>query len=376
MKYFRSRYTSALKLLDGYQYPEPFHIAAKNFFKQNKKFGSKDRKAIAEVGYTYFRCGKSLSHLPLSRGLVISSLLLDFEEVDQWNNVAKEAGLDFELPTHFFKEGNVLKTIESLVGEKCFFYPEEVLMPEYTHYNDAINTKFRPRNWAKDHLDNEPRKLGVVGAKELALNTKLEDTTQVQDLSSQYICSKVKIGEGDYVWDVCSGGGGKSLNLIKGRDANFYLSDVRPGILENAKSRFRAMFYKAKYAAIDLSKEQKTLVFGQDKIQHDSFDVIVADVPCSGSGTWFRTPEHFSNFSYDGLDKYAERQKSIVKNALPFLKKGGRFYYITCSVFSVENAEVKEWILANTELVLEEEVLFDGIVQKADGMYMASFILS
>jgi 16S rRNA (cytosine967-C5)-methyltransferase len=376
LKYFRSRYTNALRLLDGYQYPEPFHITAKNFFKLHKKFGSKDRKAVAEVAYTYFRCGKSLSQLPVGKGLLISSLLLEFDEVDQWNSVAKEAGLDTVLPDNFFQEGSVLKTIAELVGTETHFYPDGVLMSDFEHYNDAENARFRPRNWAKDHLDQEPRKLGVLGAKELALNTKLEDTTQVQDLSSQYTCSKIYISDGDNVWDACSGGGGKSLNLIKGSGANFYLSDIRPGILENAKARFKAMFYKARYAVADLSKSTDKLHFGNDKVGHGAFDVIVADVPCSGSGTWYRTPEHFSNFKYEKLGEIAERQKQIVKNSLPFLRKGGRFYYITCSVFSAENNEVKEWILANTDLTLEEEMSFDGIAQKADGMYMTSFILS
>ena len=374
MKYFRSRYSNALRLLDGYQYPEPFHITAKNFFKLHKKFGSKDRKAVAEVAYTYFRCGKSISALPIGKGLIISSLLLDFEEVDQWNSVAKEAGLDYVLPPNFFQEGNVLNTIKELVGTETHFYPEGVLMKEFAHYNDAQNIRFRPRNWAKDHLDQEPRKLGIEGAKELALNTKLEDTTQVQDLSSQYICSKVRIDEGDKVWDVCCGGGGKSLNLIKGRDASFYLSDIRPGIIENAKARFKAMFYKAKYTVADLSNPTDKLHFGDEKVGNGAFDVVVADVPCSGSGTWYRTPEHFSHFDYTKLSEYADRQKSIVQNALPFLQKGGKFYYITCSVFSVENTEVKDWILANTDLSLEDEICFDGIDQKADGMYMASFV--
>ena len=135
------------------------------------------------------------------------------------------------------------------------------------------------------------------------------------------------------------------------------------------------MFYKATYTVADLSNPTDKLHFGDEKVGNGAFDVVVADVPCSGSGTWYRTPEHFSHFDYAKLSEYADRQKSIVQNALPFLQKGGKFYYITCSVFSVENTEVKDWILANTDLSLEDEICFDGIDQKADGMYMASFVL-
>ncbi len=67
--------------------------------------------------------------------------------------------------------------------------------------------------------------------------------------------------------------------------------------------------------------------------------------------------------------------KEIVKNAISFLKKGGKFYYITCSIFKEENEEVRDWILANTDLKMVEEIAFDGIRQKADGMYMVSFTI-
>ncbi len=373
MRYFRSRYSSALQLLRGYTYPEPFHIAAKNFFKGNKKFGSKDRKAIAEICYTYLRCGKAVEGVDLEKGLLLSSLFLDFDRVEDWNKIAQEGGHAYVLPADFFDSGNVINYVSEALGQQISYYPDGYLMEDFEHYNDAENVRFRPKNWAKDHTDDEIRKLGAIGVKELKLNETLPDTLQVQDLSSQFICTGIYIEDGDKIWDVCSGAGGKSLNLSSRGVGEFYLSDVRPAIIQNAKSRFASMYYMAHYGVADMQKPATQLKFGAKDVGHGYFDTIVADVPCSGSGTWFRTPEHFARFSYNEVVTYATRQKEIVKNAAPFLKKGGSFHYITCSVFAQENTEVRDWIVANTGLKFVEEIAFDGLRQRADGMYMATF---
>lgn len=373
MRYFRSRYSSALQLLRGYAYPEPFHIAAKNFFKGNKKFGSKDRKAIAEICYMYLRCGKAMESCSLEKGLLLSSLYLDFDRVADWNKVADEAGIDFSLPEHFFDSGNVSDFVAKALNNEISYFPKGCLMQDFEHYDDADNVRFRPKNWAKDHTDDEVRHLGIVGVKELKLNETLPDTLQVQDLSSQYICDKIELNEGDKIWDVCSGSGGKSLNLSSRGIGEFYLSDVRPSIIQNAKSRFAAMYYSAHFGIADMQKEETVLKFGAMDVEGPYFDTIVADVPCSGSGTWFRNPEHFTRFDYEEIENYASRQKTIVKNASVFLQKGGSLYYITCSVFTQENSEVRDWIVENTDLKFVEEIAFDGLRQRADGMYMVRF---
>jgi 16S rRNA (cytosine967-C5)-methyltransferase len=375
LRYYRSRYNSALQLLKGYKYPEPFHIAAKNFFKQSKKFGSKDRKAISEICYTYLRCGLAFKDVPIEEGLLLSGLFMDFEPASDWNNQCKELSLDYKVDDNFFEEGSAVDFVSNAIGKEIDFYKEDFLMQDFEHYNLGSNVRFRPKNWAKDHTDDEPRKLGTIGSKELTLiNQNLDATTQVQDLSSQYMCHNIKAKDDDKIWDVCCGAGGKTLNLSSESRSDFYLSDIRPQIIENAKSRFKSMHYDANYAVADLSKPQQELKFGAKSIKEGYFDTIIADVPCSGSGTWFRTPEHFTRFDYNSLTRVSDKQKNIVANAAKFLKKGGLFYYITCSVFNEENTAVKDWIEENTELKLDREVSFDGIKQRADGMYMAVFL--
>lgn len=373
MKYFYSRFNSAEALLTEYTAPEPFHIASKAFFKGKKKYGSKDRKAITELCYTYWRAGLSFTDLSLKKRLLWSSLLLGIEDIAAWNKIANELGIDHELDEEYAVLQNNVAYLQKATGITIHFYPEQKLMDRAAHYNKGINALYRPKNWAKDHASETKGSLDLEGCITILHNDKLEKTVQVQDLSSQYVCNKIRIRDGEKVWDVCSGAGGKSLNLASQGNGNYYLTDVRQGILQNARKRMTDLHYDAKYAAVDLSQHQEFLRFEKENIPQEYFDKIVIDVPCSGSGTWFRTPENFSNFSYDSLSDYITRQKDIVRNAIPFLQAEGDLYYITCSVFAEENTEMKEWIVKNTKLSMKEEVFFDGIGQGADAMYMVHF---
>jgi 16S rRNA (cytosine967-C5)-methyltransferase len=103
------------------------------------------------------------------------------------------------------------------------------------------------------------------------------------------------------------------------------------------------------------------------------FDLVICDAPCTGSGTWSRTPEQLFFFTANKIDKYAALQRKIVSNAIPFLKAGGYFLYITCSVFKKENEEVAGFIKSEFHLQLVKMELLKGYNKKADTMFVALF---
>jgi 16S rRNA C967 or C1407 C5-methylase (RsmB/RsmF family)/NOL1/NOP2/fmu family ribosome biogenesis protein len=82
------------------------------------------------------------------------------------------------------------------------------------------------------------------------------------------------------------------------------------------------------------------------------FDVIVADVPCSGSGLFRKQPEAVDEWSVDNVKLCSLRQKRIVADALPSLKEGGVFIYSTCSYSKEENEDIVEWLLQEFKLEL------------------------
>jgi 16S rRNA (cytosine967-C5)-methyltransferase len=108
-----------------------------------------------------------------------------------------------------------------------------------------------------------------------------------------------------------------------------------------------------------------------DKLSSRTFDGIICDVPCTGSGTWARTPESLYFFDPATLNTYTERGETILRNAVDYLKPDGRLIYITCSVFHAENEAVVEKVAKEKGLHIEQMQLINGIEQKADCLFVA-----
>jgi 16S rRNA (cytosine967-C5)-methyltransferase len=194
----------------------------------------------------------------------------------------------------------------------------------------------------------------------------------VQDFSSQQTGQVVKsiIRKplfNTFYWDCCAASGGKTImfsDLYPGLEIT--VSDIRFSILDNLHKRFESAGIKNyRSFTADLTKPI-------DINTHKYFDWIVADVPCTGSGTWARTPEELFFFDPKEIETFAVRQKNIVKNALPHLRSRGYFIYITCSVFEKENEGVVKY-LQQKGLALIKQQYLKGYENKADTMFIAVF---
>lgn len=191
----------------------------------------------------------------------------------------------------------------------------------------------------------------------------------VQDLSSQQIADlflRLPIDAVHTMWDCCAGSGGKSIlatdSLAK---LSITASDKRKSILKQLKERFtQAGLTDYQMLEIDLTKQLPSSF-------RDTFSLIWADVPCSGSGTWSRTPEQLYFFDKGTLTRFKELQRSILQNALQRLRPGGYLLYSTCSVFATENEQQVVWLEDEMGLSCLEQQLFDGSAQHADTLYAA-----
>ena len=167
-----------------------------------------------------------------------------------------------------------------------------------------------------------------------------------------------------YVWDCCAASGGKSIHLYDlFPNIKLTVSDIRPSILKNLESRFS----EAGIRNYDLKIADLSRSF------HSGFqyDLIIADVPCSGSGTWRRTPEQMKCFRSDDIQNYVSLQRKIISNVLPSIKSGGYLLYSTCSAFAAENEEQTDWIQKEFNLQIVTSGLIDGTEAMADTMYAA-----
>jgi len=145
------------------------------------------------------------------------------------------------------------------------------------------------------------------------------------------------------------------------------VSDIRSSVLSNLKERFVKAGIK-NYEPFVTDLTQPNL-----KLRSKNFELIICDAPCTGSGTWGRTPEQLYFFDEKKIKQYALLQKKIVSNIIPSLKIEGYLLYITCSVFKKENEEVAEFIKSNSGLELMKMELLRGYEQKADTMFAALF---
>jgi 16S rRNA (cytosine967-C5)-methyltransferase len=189
---------------------------------------------------------------------------------------------------------------------------------------------------------------------------KVLDVLKKEDLFNEPVIS---------VWDCCAASGGKSILAFDklGGKMQLTVSDIRENILSNLKKRFAAAGIKHYQSLVtDLSSAGCKLPTGNCQL-------IICDAPCTGSGTWSRTPEQLFFFKEKMIVAYAAKQQQIVSNIIPHLQAGGVFIYITCSVFKKENEGMVNYVKEKFHLQLLQMELLKGYDKKADSMFVAVF---
>jgi 16S rRNA (cytosine967-C5)-methyltransferase len=193
---------------------------------------------------------------------------------------------------------------------------------------------------------------------------------EVQDASSQLVAQFLDPKPGERVIDACAGAGGKSLHLAalmknKGKVISMDVEDRKLGELRTRSTRAGADIIECRL--IDSSKAVKRL--------KETADALLLDVPCSGSGVWKRNPDSKWKISAKDLEEVGKTQRQILEQYVQMLKPGGRLVYATCSVFPSENAQpIKEFLDKNPDWKLVEEISRSPHREGFDGFYMAKLI--
>lgn len=371
---------SAAEIVRVYDGRIPFAAWLKTYFSQHKKFGSKDRKRVADLCFCYFRLGKAFDHLGTDERLLAAQTLCRADSVfvaglkPEWQHLSglplpdKLAGLLPEGLNAIFP----LPEDVSEVIDKNAFGTSHLVQPD-------LFLRLRPgqKETVLQKLEAASVSFSVEGdcvrlpnGSKIDTVLSLDREAVVQDKNSQRVpdlLPQTLENAAFSCWDCCAASGGKSI-LLHDRfpRVSMAVSDVRESILHNLKSRFRrAGINRYGSFVADVSSPG----FGLQK----KFDLVLCDAPCSGSGTWGRTPEQLRFFDEKKIDHYASLQKAIALNAARCLKKGGLFLYVTCSVFAKENEGVVAFIAAQTGLALKEQRYFTGYGEKADTLYAALF---
>jgi 16S rRNA (cytosine967-C5)-methyltransferase len=371
------------RIIEEYPAEAPLGKFLPGFYRQNKQMGSTDRRIANRLVYNYFRLGKALPNLPNDERLFVAEFLCNTQlnsflqhfkpewaacvnfTLDEKLGMVKTAYPDFNLDDVFPWVKDVSADIDQQAFLKSFFIQPDLYIHVHNGYDHLVKGVL---NKAEVVFKDEGN-----GCLSLPNGTRLENhfPTQhwfeVQDHSSQQTANYFKPQKWDSWWDACAASGGKSLLLHEDEpNIKLVVSDIRESILANLDERFQNAGLRT------YQKKVLDLTQNVDQTLHDyEFDGIILDAPCSGSGTWGRTPEMISQFDEHKIEFFQRLQKTIATNIVKYLKPGKPLIYITCSAFKAENEDVVDYLVKELKLKLEEKKVLKGYGHKADTMFVA-----
>ena len=194
----------------------------------------------------------------------------------------------------------------------------------------------------------------------------------LQEPSAMLPAYLLNLEPGDLVLDLCAAPGGKSMqaSLLMKNEGLIISNDISKNrafaISENAERLGRGNLL--------ITNNDFSLIY--DKFIN-TFDKIILDAPCSGSGMFRKEDKMWKDWSYQKVLKNAEIQKNLIMIAYQMLKPGGTMVYSTCSFSYEEDEEVIDYLIKNTDATLKEipnSELFYKSKNNGHGIHLLPFI--
>ena len=172
---------------------------------------------------------------------------------------------------------------------------------------------------------------------------------EVQDLASQCVVEILDPQPGMRIWDASAGAGGKTLPIAErvGLEGWILATDIRPAVLRNAAGRIRA------HGLQNVTLAQADLL--ADRLPERTFDAVLLDAPCSGTGTWNRNPDGRWRTPREAPGRFSLMQKRMLDRVAEKVRPGGRLVYSVCTLTKAETLDViEEFLSARPDFALEE----------------------
>lgn len=204
-------------------------------------------------------------------------------------------------------KGSRARVIEQLQGEGLYFVP----------------TPYSP--------------IGIRSAERVNLNNCVaykEGVIEVQDEASQLAAILADVRPEHKIIDYCCGAGGKSLTMafLMNRQGKIQIHDINRSRLEAVKER-----------AVRLDVKNLEII---KEVGDRDYDRFVVDAPCSGTGTWRRSPDAKYRLTPETLKELNKTQAELLEKAFNHIRRGGWVVYITCSILRDENEDIIEAFLS------------------------------
>ncbi|MDZ4096266.1 MAG: RsmB/NOP family class I SAM-dependent RNA methyltransferase, partial [Paracoccaceae bacterium] len=212
----------------------------------------------------------------------------------------------------------------------------------------------RPHHLAKTALEviENPRKISLSSCYETGV-------VELQDAASQAVIEALPLLAGQKVLDYCAGGGGKTLAMAARARLELFAHDAEP-------RRMRDLPDRAARAGVAV----RVLDTAQTRARAP-YDLVLADVPCSGSGSWRRTPEAKWALTEARLAELCMIQSAILDRLIPLVRPGGYLAYATCSMLARENGDqIRAFLAINPGWQLQHQMRLTPL-DGGDGFFLA-----
>ncbi len=366
------------------------------FFRHRRFIGSKDRGEISRVVYVVLRHEAALDWQlnqgevePHPRARALAAHVLGdgvgVEELQELCNgeqycsarlsepelgwVKSHAGQplfhdDMPPAVRFHYPEWMESTLQELFGEKL---PEAMeAMNREAPVDLRVNTLKTTRDellkeLAKEGLEPEPTPHSTLGVRLkkrgplIGMEIFRQGWFEMQDEGSQLVSRLVKAQSGDKGVDFCAGAGGKTLALAaemenRGRILAWDTDSKRLGQMKPRLGRAGVSNVQMRV----LKSERDNVV----KRHCGTADWVLLDVPCTGTGTWRRSPDLRRRTTPRDLEEAQDLQRTILESASGLVKPGGRLVYVTCSILPEENErQVDAFISEHKEFAVDEPFL-------------------
>lgn len=354
------------------------------FYKRNRQMGSNDRRMASRLVYHYFRLGAAARQEEMATRLAMADFLCsddsavaavilprfyDHIQAGLSEKIALlESSTTFRLDDVFLFQHFLSAGIDRRAFIASLFVQPDLYIRLRPSYRDEVMEALDRAQLDYRVLDQHV--VAFPNGTALDRIAGISGKYEVQDYSSQQTGAYFAAADGERWWDACAGAGGKSLLLLdQSPGVNLLVSDTRRSILRNLDERFDAAGIKAyRQRIIDLTNDPEA-VLGDEQ-----FDGIILDAPCTGSGTWGRTPEMLSAFNAESIGRFAALQRQLAVQVMKHLKPGKPLIYITCSVFAEENEGVTDYLQETCGLKVQRAALLHGYRHKADSMFVARLV--
>ncbi|WP_281310431.1 RsmB/NOP family class I SAM-dependent RNA methyltransferase [Flavobacterium flavigenum] len=365
--------------------------------KKDKRWGSSDRKFVAETIYEIVRWKRLYAEIAevkepydrdnLWRMFAVWAVLRGYP-IPDWRQL--EGTPERKIKGRFDELSKVRALKESIpdwmdelgakeLGEKVWAkeiaaqnQPAKVILRTNTlkGTKESLRNTLMDLNIETEYLKDQPEALVLKERANVFLTDAFKQGLfEVQDANSQLVAGFLDVKPGMRVVDTCAGAGGKTLHIasLMENKGQLIAMDLYESKLKQLKLRAkRNGAFNIEYRIIDTTKVIKKL--------HEKADRVLIDAPCSGLGVLKRNPDSKWKLQPEFIDNIRKVQSEVLESYSKIVKPGGKLVYATCSVLPSENQEQVEKFL-KTEIGQQFTFIEDRKLLASDsgfdGFYMA-----